>query len=57
MTVTLNGLVPASTETKLNKVAGTENKYTYSNPGTGNKTLSLLTVNPEGTVSVELEAD
>ena len=57
MTVTLNGLVPASTETKLTKVAGTENKYTYSNPGTGNKTLSLLTVNPEGTVSVELEAD
>lgn len=57
MTVTLNGLVLASTETKLTKVAGTENKYTYSNPGTGNKTLSLLTVKPEGKVSVELEAD
>ncbi len=57
MTVTLNGLVPASTETKLNKVAGTENKYTYSNPGTGNKTLNLQTVKASATVSVELEAD
>lgn len=56
ITVTLDGLIPATTDSELTHVEGNTYTYTTSANIEEDQTINLLTTEDEGTVSVKLDA-